>query len=101
MANAGPKNTTIQKQGTSLVQTSDEELKKLAQQAGFNPTSPLGAKAIGANPDQAKMTGTPAQKQSVLDVQAAPRRHCNKLPALPLNRQKPLLWSRLPTSWRE
>ncbi len=69
MANAG---TTIQKQGTKLVQTSDEELQKLGQQSGFQPITPGGAKSIGANPDQAKMANTPARKQAIQDTSAAP-----------------------------
>jgi len=67
MANAG---TTIQKQGTKLVETSDEELKKLSEQAGFSPTTPMGAKNIGANPDQAKMAATPARQNAAVTTPA-------------------------------
>lgn len=55
------------KQGQSLVETSQEELTK---QTGFTPLSPAAAKAQGANPDQAKMAGSPAAKQAI--YKAAP-----------------------------
>lgn len=61
--------TNIVKQGTSLTSSSPEELAKLSGNAGVNPITPLGAKAVGANPDQAKMANTPARKDSVFATQ--------------------------------
>lgn len=51
------------KQGGNLTQVSQEEL--LKQQPTYTPISPSASKAQGANPDQAKMAGTPAQKQAL------------------------------------
>lgn len=50
------------KQGQGLVETSQEEIQK---QTGMTPLSPAAAKTAGANPDVAKMAGTPAAKQSL------------------------------------
>lgn len=60
--------TNITKQGTSLQETSTEELQKLSQKAGMTPRTPAGATGIGANPDQAKMAGTPAQKKAASPI---------------------------------
>lgn len=64
--------TQIVRQGTSLAETSQEELQKLSAKAGVVPKSPAGAAAIGANPDVAKMAGTPAQKPSRIAGTAEP-----------------------------
>lgn len=54
----------------TLTETSGEELQGLAQKAGLKapPVTPLGASAIGANEHQAKMAGTPAQKQAAISM---------------------------------
>lgn len=52
----------LMKQGQGLVETSQEEIQK---QTGMTPLSPAAAKTAGANPDVAKMAGTPAAKQSL------------------------------------
>lgn len=56
-----------------LVETSDEELRSLAQAKGLPapPTTPGGAAAVGANPDVAKMAGTGQQKQAAVSVPLA------------------------------
>lgn len=48
-----------------LVEQGPKTLQELTAQRGLvaSPTTPLGAGMLGANPDQAKMAGTPAQKQ--------------------------------------
>jgi len=63
--------TNIVKQGTSLAQTSPEELAKLSGQAGSNPITPQGAAALGATPKQQDMAATPARKDSVFAAQNA------------------------------
>lgn len=66
-----PKQTLRQrlKVNQTLGQTSQEEVQQLSQAAGRPPpTSPLEGKVIGANPDQAKMLGTQAQKTSALRI---------------------------------
>lgn len=49
------------KAGGSQLQMSNQDVSSLAKAAGspINPTQPLGAATIGANPDQSKMAGTP------------------------------------------
>lgn len=49
-------------------------LQTLSGQAGLQapPISPLGAAAIGANPDQQKMVGTGQQKQAALSIAQSP-----------------------------
>lgn len=49
-------------------------LNQLAGQAGLQvpPITPLGAAAIGANPDQQKMAGSAQQKQAALSIAQAP-----------------------------
>lgn len=59
--------TSITKQGTSLASTSQEELQKLSAKAGMVPSTPAGTVAIGGTPQQAAMTGTPAQKPARID----------------------------------
>jgi hypothetical protein len=51
---------TLKKTGRGLFET----LKEASDSSGqlSSPTSPLTAKTVGANPDQAKMAGTPAQE---------------------------------------
>ena len=59
-----------------LVETTEEEIQKLAAQQGTPlPASPAAASGIGASPDAAKMAGTPAQKASVFQqaAQSAPQ----------------------------
>jgi hypothetical protein len=53
------------KQGGNLYEASGEELNS-QQQAATLPTTPAGAAAQGANPDEAKMVGTQANKESTL-----------------------------------
>lgn len=49
-------------------------IQSLAGQAGLQapPITPMGAAALGANPDQQKMMGTPAQTQSALTLALQP-----------------------------
>lgn len=56
--------------GGVLTEESPEEIQSLAGQAGLAapPTTAIGAGMIGANQDQQKMMGTPAQKQAALDI---------------------------------
>lgn len=60
--------------GGQLTQETPEELQSLAGQAGLQapPITPLGTAIIGANKDQQKMAGTPAQKQAALSLAAQP-----------------------------
>lgn len=63
------------KQGSGPIQaTSQEEMQKLAQNAGMpvTPSSPVTAQGIGANPDQAKMAGTPAQNNAAVQIATQP-----------------------------
>jgi len=54
------------KTGIQLYETSQEELATLAKKKNApQPVSPMGAKALGANPDQAKMAGSRQQKDAV------------------------------------
>lgn len=64
--------TITKREGGQLVQT-DANTQELAQLQGVpvTPTTPAGVAAMGANPDQAKMAGTPAQKNAVLQPPAA------------------------------
>lgn len=50
--------------GGGLEQTSQEELAALAGRK--KPIQPLESAVLGANPDQAKMAGTPGQKESAI-----------------------------------
>lgn len=58
----------VKNQQGQLYKSSPEELQTLASQAGRQaaPTSPLEAGVLGANPNQAKMAGTGANKGSAL-----------------------------------
>lgn len=60
--------------GGQLSQESPEEIQSLAGQAGLQapPITPMGAAALGANPDQQKMMGTPAQKTAAFTAAQAP-----------------------------
>lgn len=53
----------------------EEKPQSITQQASDSglgtPESPMGAKTAGANPDQAKMAGTPAQQDSAQQVRQA------------------------------
>lgn len=66
--------TTVRGLGGQLSEEAPEEIQSLAGQAGLQapPTTPLGGAALGANPDQQKMMGTPAQKQAALSLSQAP-----------------------------
>ncbi len=57
-----------------LTEQTPEETQNLAGQAGLKapPTTPMGVGMIGGNPDQQKMAGTPAQKQSALTLATSP-----------------------------
>lgn len=54
----------------TLTEETPEELQTLAKKAGLSapPISAVGAGALGANPDQQKMAGTPAQKSSAISI---------------------------------
>lgn len=58
-----------------LTQQSTQGIQQLSTAAGLPapPTTALGAAAIGANPDQQKMMGTPAQKTAALSLATAPQ----------------------------
>lgn len=60
--------------GGQLSQESPEEIQTLAGQAGLQapPTTPVGAAGIGANADQQKMMGTPAQKEAAFSLAQVP-----------------------------
>lgn len=60
--------------GGVLSEETPEEIQSLAQKAGLSspPITPLGGSAIGANPDQQKMMGTPAQKMAALTIAQQP-----------------------------
>jgi hypothetical protein len=62
------------KQNSQLGQTSEEELAKLSQNSGRSapPINPLESSTIGANPDQAKMAGTPNQKLNAINIASKP-----------------------------
>lgn len=64
----------IVRQGGQLVETDDANTTELAQLQGIpvTPTTPAGAADVGANPDQAKMAGTGAQKAPVLEDATKP-----------------------------
>lgn len=57
-----------------LTQETPEELQSLSGKMGLQaaPITPLGAQTLGANPDQAKMAGTPAQKNASLAASVQP-----------------------------
>lgn len=60
--------------GGQLAEETPEEIQSLAGQAGLQapPITPLGAAALGANPDQQKMMGTAQQKEAALQIAQAP-----------------------------
>lgn len=60
--------------GGVLSEESPEEIQSLASKAGMQapPITPAGAGMLGANPDQQKMMGTPAQKQAALSLATQP-----------------------------
>ncbi len=62
--------TLVRGQAGSLVDSGTEEIQSLSNKAGLAspPLTPLGAGSIGANPDQQKMMGTPAQKNAALSI---------------------------------
>lgn len=61
----------------NLVESTPGGVQELAQQQGMPapPTTPLGAGLIGANPDQAKMMGTPAQKNAAISLASNPQQN--------------------------
>ena len=63
------KKTTLRGANGQLQQTNRNELNQLAADRGLSgaPTSPLAAQLLGANPDAAKMAGTPQQKAKALN----------------------------------
>lgn len=73
MATLKDRLNTYRANGT-LADTSDEELQNLTKSAGLQaaPITPLGATMIGANPQVAKMAGTPQQKDASLAQSAMP-----------------------------
>lgn len=60
--------------GGVLTEESPEEIQTLAGKAGLQatPTTPVGGMMVGANQNQAKMMGTPAQKMGALSFSQAP-----------------------------
>lgn len=60
--------------GGQLSEQTPEEIQSLADKAGLQapPITPIGAAAIGANADQQKMAGSPAQKQAALTIAQGP-----------------------------
>ena len=64
-----------QRVGGQLVETDNYNTKQLAKLAGtpVGPTTPAGVETVGGNPDQAKMAGTPAQKQPVIQDATKPQ----------------------------
>lgn len=72
------KNKTLTRDANgNLVEGSQQGLQDLAQQQGLAapPTTPLGAGLIGANPDQQKMMGTPAQKNAAITLASNPQQN--------------------------
>lgn len=66
--------TQLVKTSSGLKEVTGEDLSTRASSLGLptNPTNPLSAAAIGANPDQAKMAGTAANKESAMRELADP-----------------------------
>lgn len=60
--------------GGTLAEESPETIQDLSDKAGLAapPTTAIGAGILGANPDQQKMQGTPAQKKSALNIAQQP-----------------------------
>lgn len=60
-----------------LTETSQEEVQKLAGQAGLPaaPTTAIGTAIIGGSPDQQKMAGSPAQVQAALRASQSPSQY--------------------------
>jgi hypothetical protein len=67
--------TVTQRIGGQLVETDDTNTAQLAQLAGVpvTPSTPAGVAGVGANADQAKMAGTPAQKKPIFEQQTKPQ----------------------------
>lgn len=65
---------TRRDQSGQLTNETPEELQTLSGKMGLqsSPITPLGAQTIGANPDQAKMAGTPSQKNASLAASVQP-----------------------------
>lgn len=63
------KSKTVRGTDGTLSEETPESIQTLAGKVGIAPpTTAIGAAALGANPDQVKMQGTPAQKQAALDI---------------------------------
>lgn len=60
--------------GGQLVEEGQESIQDLTTKAGLPvpPITPVGQAGIGANPDQMKMAGTPAQKDAAIQIAQAP-----------------------------
>lgn len=58
-------NSSLIKQGTSLKEVSESAYTNAMSTPGQQPSTAFGALKLGANQDQAKMIGTPAQKQKL------------------------------------
>lgn len=73
VSQAGDQSQLIRGPDGVLEQKTDD-LQALAAKRGMTapPTTPAGAALIGANPDQAKMAGSPAQMQNALALSSAP-----------------------------
>lgn len=65
-------NSNLIKQGTSLKEVSQEAFNTAMQTPGQQPGTAAGALRLGANQDQAKMIGTPAQKQKAAKLNLSP-----------------------------
>lgn len=58
-------NSNLLKQGNSLKEVSESAYKDAMSTPGQQPSTAFGALSLGANQDQAKMIGSPAQKQKM------------------------------------
>lgn len=72
--NNNKQKTQVRGPGGQLTEQAPEEIQNLAGQAGLQapPTTAIGAGMLGANADQQKMMGTPAQKQAALSLALQP-----------------------------
>lgn len=66
--------TVTKRVNGQLVETDDANTSQLASLAGMpvTPSTPAGVADLGANPDQAKMAGTPNQQKTVQEEVAKP-----------------------------
>lgn len=72
--NQNKQKVTVRGPGGQLTEQSPEEIQQLSGQAGLQapPTTAAGGAMLGANADQQKMMGTPAQKQAALSMALQP-----------------------------